>query len=143
VFHGRVWQVRKSPTTTQNVVTYQTIISVDNPEQKLFPGMTANITILVAQRTNALLISNAALRFTPPITAQYDGVPPMKLKPDERLVYAASADGKKLKPMVIKTGITDGLNTEILDGLTDGGAVVTTTLGAMTGNGFGPPPPPQ
>ncbi len=141
VFHGAVTQVRKSPTTTQNVVTYETIISVDNPDQKLFPGMTADISILVAQRTSALQIPNAALRYTPPTGASYEGTPPAKLKPDERLVYITSADGKKLKPVIIKAGITDGLNTEILDGLSQGGAVVTATLGAATGNNFGPPPP--
>jgi HlyD family secretion protein len=141
VFHGMVSQVRKSPTTTQNVVTYQTIISVDNPGQKLFPGMTADISILVAQRANVLQIPNAALRYTPPATAVFDGTPPMKLKPDERLVYTTSTDGKKLKPVIIKAGITDGLNTEILNGLNEGEAVVTATLGATTGNRFGPPPP--
>jgi len=141
VFHGVVSQVRKSPTTTQNVVTYQTIVSVDNPEQKLFPGMTADISILVAERTNSLQISNAALRYTPPFTAVYEGSPPAKLQPDQRLVYTASADGKKLKPVIVKAGITDGLNTEILDGLNPGEAVVTATLGATTGAGFGPPPP--
>jgi HlyD family secretion protein len=141
VFYGTVTQVRKSPTTTQNVVTYQTIISVDNPEQKLFPGMTADISILVAQRTNVLQIPNAALRYTPPATAVFDGTPPVKLRPDERLVYTTSADGKKLKPVIIKAGITDGLNTEILDGLKEGEAVVTATLGTTAGNSFGPPPP--
>ena len=141
VFHGVVSQVRKSPTTTQNVVTYQTIVSVDNPEQKLFPGMTADISILVAERTNSLQISNAALRYTPPITAVYEGTPPAKLQPDQRLVYTTTADGKKLKPVVVKAGITDGLNTEILDGLNQGDTVVTATLGASTGNSFGPPPP--
>jgi HlyD family secretion protein len=140
VFQGTVTQVRKSPTTTQNVVTYETIISVDNPEQKLFPGMTADVSILVAQRTNALEIPNAALRFTPPANAVYEGTPPAKLRPDERLVYTTSADGKKLKPVIVKAGITDALNTEILDGLRQGEAVVTATLGATTGNGFGPPP---
>lgn len=143
VFHGTVTQVRKSPTTTQNVVTYQTIISVDNPEQKLFPGMTADISILVAQHTNVLQIPNAALRFTPPATAIFDGTPPMKLQPDQRLVYTTSAAGKKLKPVIIKAGISDGLNTEILDGMTQGEAVVTATLGATARNGFGPPPQQQ
>src|SRR5208282_2986983 len=56
VFHGTVTQVRKSPTTTQNVVTYETIISVENPEQKLFPGMTADVSILVSERKDVLKI---------------------------------------------------------------------------------------
>lgn len=139
VFHGTVTQVRKSPTTTQNVVTYETIISVDNPGQKLFPGMTADVSILVARRTNVLQIPNAALRYTPPVSAAYQGMPPQTLQADERLVYTTSPDGKKLKPVVVKTGISDGLNTEILNGLTQGEAVVTATLGAAGGN-FGPPP---
>ena len=65
-FHGVVKQVRRSPTTTQNVVTYETIIAVENPELKLFPGMTAELSIFVAQRTNAIVIPNTALRYAPP-----------------------------------------------------------------------------
>ena len=140
VFHGTVSQVRRSPTTTQNVVTYETIVSVDNPERKLFPGMTANISVLVAERAAALQVPNAALRYTPPATASYEGTPPDKLQPDQRLVYTTSAAGAKLKPVIVKAGITDGLNTEILEGLNQGDAVVTATLGAGTKSGFGPPP---
>ena len=139
VFHGVVTQVRKSPTTTQNVVTYETIISVDNPEQKLFPGMTADLSILVTRRANVLQVPNAALRYTPPLGAAYEGLPPQTLQPDERLVYTTSPDGKKLKPVIVKAGISDGLNTEILNGLTQGEPVVTATLGAA--GSFGPPPP--
>jgi multidrug efflux pump subunit AcrA (membrane-fusion protein) len=65
-----------------------------------------------------------------------------KLARNERLVYATSADGTKLKPMVVKAGITDGVDTEILDGLTEGTAVVTSSLSGMKkGGGFGGPPP--
>ena len=121
VFHGAVSQVRKSPTTTQNVVTYETIISVDNPEQKLFPGMTADVSILVAERTNVLQIPNAALRYTPPDTAVYERNASRKsCSADQRLVYTTSADGTKLKPVIVKAGITDGVNTEILDGIEPG-----------------------
>jgi HlyD family secretion protein len=142
VFHGTVTQVRKSPTTTQNVVTYQTIISVDNPEQKLFPGMTADVSILVAERENALKIANTALRFTPPDNAIYEGRPPATLQRNQRLIYATSADGAKLKPLIVKAGITDGVNTEILDGLSEGTPVVTSTLAAEAkSSGFGSPPP--
>ncbi len=59
-------QVRKSPTTTQNVVTYETIISFDNPQQKLFPGMTADVSVLVSDHQDALTIPNIALRYSPP-----------------------------------------------------------------------------
>jgi HlyD family secretion protein len=64
-FTGSVHQVRLQPTTVQNVVTYQTVISVPNPQYKLKPGMTANVTIEIAKRTNVLRIPNAATRFRP------------------------------------------------------------------------------
>lgn len=64
-FHGTVNQVRLNPTTVQNVVTYSTIIDVPNPNLKLDPGMTANLTIEIAKRTDVLRIPNAALRFRP------------------------------------------------------------------------------
>jgi HlyD family secretion protein len=142
VFHGTVTQVRKSPTTTQNVVTYQVIISVDNPEQKLFPGMTADVSILVADHKNALKIPNTALRFTPPDNAIYEGTSPANLQRNERLVYTTSTDGLKLKAVIVKAGITDGVDTEILDGLNEGAPVVTSTLTAEAkSGGFGSPPP--
>jgi len=141
MFHGTVTQVRKSPTTTQNVVTYQTIISVDNPEQKLFPGMTADVSILVAERTNALKIPNIALRFTPPDNAQYDQKPPVKLDRNQRLIYSPGAKPGVLSPVVIKTGITDGADTEVLAGLADGAQVVTSSSTGVPGTGFGGPPP--
>jgi HlyD family secretion protein len=142
VFRGRVAQVRKSPTTTQNVVTYETIITVDNPEQKLFPGMTADVSILVAERTNALKIPNTALRYTPPDGAKFEQTPPSKLERNQRLVYSPGADGAKLKPVIVKTGITDGVDTEILEGLAERAPVVTSTLSATTtSSGFGGPPP--
>jgi HlyD family secretion protein len=144
VFHGTVTQVRKSPTTTQNVVTYETIIIVDNPEQKLFPGMTADVSILVAERKSALKIPNTALRFTPPDGAKFEQTPPAKLERNQRLVYAPGSDGAKLKPVIVKTGITDGVDTEILDGLAEHTPVVTSTLSATaTSSGFGGPPPGQ
>src|SRR4051812_41648311 len=64
-FHGTVNQVRLNPVTVQNVVTYATVIDVPNPDYKLKPGMTANVVIEIARRTNVLRIPNAALRFRP------------------------------------------------------------------------------
>ena len=64
-FRGAVKQVRLNPTTVQNVVTYDVVIAVDNPDQILMPGMTAYVNIVVAQRKDALLVPNAALRFRP------------------------------------------------------------------------------
>ncbi|GHT92147.1 RND transporter [Betaproteobacteria bacterium] len=64
-FRGKVRQVRLNPTTTSNVVTYNVVVGVDNPEQILLPGMTAYVNITVAQNDDALLLPNAALRFRP------------------------------------------------------------------------------
>src|SRR3989449_1327546 len=64
-FHGKVIQVRNAPITVQNVVTYDTVIGVSNPEMKLKPGMTANVSIIVAHKDNVLQIKNAALRYRP------------------------------------------------------------------------------
>ena len=67
-FNGVVQQVRFSPETVQNVVTYTTIVNVDNPEKKLLPGMTATVSIIVGEAKNVLRVSNSALRFTPDLT---------------------------------------------------------------------------
>ena len=145
VFHGTVTQVRKAPTTTQNVVTYETIITVDNPEQKLFPGMTADVSILVAERSKVLKIPNTALRYTPPEGATFEQTPPAKLERTQRLVYASGSDGVKLRPVIVKAGITNGVDTEILEGVAEGTPVVTSTLSssAKTSSfGGGPPPGP-
>jgi HlyD family secretion protein len=69
-FTGVVQQVRVSPETVQNVVTYTTIVNVDNPEKKLLPGMTATVSIIVGEAKDVLRISNAALRFTPNLSAE-------------------------------------------------------------------------
>ncbi|HWO38894.1 MAG TPA: efflux RND transporter periplasmic adaptor subunit, partial [Candidatus Acidoferrum sp.] len=69
-FHGTVSQVRMNPTTVQNVVTYDTMIEFENPELKLFPGMTAYVTIPVATVQNVLKLPNTALRYKPPMTPE-------------------------------------------------------------------------
>src|SRR6266850_172349 len=65
-FHGKVVQVRNAPITVQNVVTYDTVIGVSNPDLKLKPGMTANVSIVIAHKDDVLQIKNAALRYRPP-----------------------------------------------------------------------------
>ncbi len=131
-FHGDVVQVRNAPISVQNVVTYDTVIGVNNADLKLKPGMTANVSIIGAQRDNVLKISNAALRFRPPdATPPPSGSPGRRGKPGEhateRTVYVLR--GSKPDPVQIKTGISDGIYTEVLDGLQEGDRVVT----AMTG----------
>src|SRR5262249_14451119 len=68
-FHGKVVQVRNAPITVQNVVTYDTVIGVDNKDLKLKPGMTANVSVIIAHKDNVLQLKNAALRFRPPDAA--------------------------------------------------------------------------
>jgi HlyD family secretion protein len=147
VFHGKVSQVRKSPTTTQNVVTYQTIIAVANPEQKLFPGMTADVSILVLERSNVLKVPNAALRYSPPDNAKFSATPPKQLQRAQQLAYALQSDNVTLTPKIVRTGATDGVGTEIVEGLSASDRVVTATAAAgAPAAQFGPPnggPPPQ
>lgn len=144
VFKGVVRQVRKSPTTTNNVVTYETIIAVDNPEKKLFPGMTADVSILVAERQNVLKIPNTAIRFTPPEKAVFEPAAPAKLERLQRLAYE-KVPGKEmtLKPVIVRTGITDQTDTELLEGATENMEMVTSFTPAPKsgpfGGGGGPP----
>jgi HlyD family secretion protein len=72
MFRGRISEIRLNPQTVQNVVTYSVIIGIENPDMKLKPGMTANITITVDQREDVLKVANAALRYTPPGTQRED-----------------------------------------------------------------------
>ncbi|HMC28512.1 MAG TPA: efflux RND transporter periplasmic adaptor subunit, partial [Verrucomicrobiae bacterium] len=88
IFHGRIMQIRNSPSVDQNVVSYDTIIEVNNPKLKLKPGMTANVSIIVARREEALKIPNAALRFRPPATTP---------KKSAGLFAAADSSGKSKK----------------------------------------------
>ncbi len=210
-FNGRVIQVRNLPKTSQSVVVYSTIIEVNNENQRLKPGMTANVTIIVTKRLGVLRIANAALRaripesFMPPTKGAVETVQPSgtqtrtlgespdhkesQSNPDERrakfrqlmqdagVVFTpgqplSSADREKLtrlatergielperfskgekagsptggstttrtlyrllksaqtpelEAVVVKTGITDGIHTEIIDGLQEGDVVVTS-----------------
>jgi HlyD family secretion protein len=146
-----VVQVRNAPITVQNVVTYDTVIGVDNPDLKLKPGMTANVSIVVAQKDNVLQIKNAALRYHPvEVAAGEMGLPrstssgsaarpssSMRRGPgreshsSERTVYALS--GSRPRPVQIKTGISDGVVTEVIEGLKEGDRVVTGELASTSG----------
>lgn len=152
VFAGRVFQVRKSPVTVNNVVTYDTMIAVDNPGQKLFPGMTADVSILVAGRTNALKIPNAALRFMPPADVPLAGAGAATnapagsvTAPNQRVVYVATgtAPAPQLQAVRVKVGADDGAFTELLEGLHEGDAVVTAAVSTAAKALQHPGPPPQ
>ncbi|MGI8890624.1 MAG: efflux RND transporter periplasmic adaptor subunit [Chthoniobacterales bacterium] len=136
-FHGKVVQVRNAPTSVQNVVTYDTVIGVTNADLKLKPGMTANVSIIGAQRENVLKVSNAALRFRPPdATPAPAGERGGRGKSGEhqtqRTVYVLR--GARPSPVQTKTGISDGISTEVLEGLRDGEHVVTAMTGKTSAN---------
>jgi HlyD family secretion protein len=157
-FHGLVVQVRNSPTNVQNVVTYDTVIGVNNADMKLKPGMTANVSIIVAERSNVLRVPNAALRFrpleassnAPPSGATTGGGSPagnassgQRPKGEHRTtrpVYVL--ENGKAVPVQVKVGITDGVYTEITDGLAETNSVITFASykqgsGAQANNPFG------
>ena len=155
-FHGVVQQVRNSPVTVQNVVTYDTVVSVNNDDQKLKPGMTANISIVIADKASVLKIPNAALRFRPPEAERkyvpvVPGTPPPTARPSPahvkhdaaHTIYVLPAGAAKPTPVQVHLGITDGINTEVLDGLKDGDLVVDSILSANPGEhgGGGQPNP--
>jgi HlyD family secretion protein len=137
-FQGKVVQVRNAPITVQNVVTYDTVIGVSNPEQKLKPGMTANVSIVSAHRDETLKIPNSALRFRmpdqAPTAAPRRNQSPGPRQPGggnrperrvERTIYVLAAGSSKPVPVTIKTGISDGVTTEVLEGVKEGDRVVT------------------
>jgi HlyD family secretion protein len=166
-FHGKVVQVRNSPVTVQNVVTYDTVIEVNNHDLKLKPGMTANVSIVIAQRENVLKVPNAALRFRPaesgatsskpaatamttnsnramsstgsgspdsarPRSSAGGGGPGRKREGGQmaRTLYTLSktnaANGRPVPvPVQVKLGISDGIFTEVLDGLKEGDVVIS------------------
>lgn len=122
-FHGTVSQVRMNPTTVQNVVTYNAIVDFDNPELKLFPGMTAYLTIPVADATGVLRVPNGALRFKPQISpealqALYDrygiGDAPRSPRSSDRVIVW-KLEGGDLIPAQIALGITDHTYTAVLE----------------------------
>ena len=115
-FEGRVRQVRLNPTTQQNVVTYNVVVEVDNPDYSLLPGMTAYVSVVVISKTDVPRIPNAALRFKPagtPFEAARKG-PRGKSEPTRATVYALREG--KLTPVQITPGITDGRFTELAAG---------------------------
>ncbi|MDQ6809781.1 MAG: efflux RND transporter periplasmic adaptor subunit [Verrucomicrobiota bacterium] len=149
-FHGKIVQVRNAPTTVQNVVSYDTVIGVTNADLKLKPGMTASVSVVIAHKENVLKIANSALRFRPPDAATPTPAPqrtaaasdgnqargagrgsgggraaggPPRERRSERTVY--TLHGNTPTPSQIKTGISDGVATEVTEGLQENDRVVT------------------
>ena len=127
-FHGRVRQVRNAPINIQNVVTYDVVVEFDNPAFRLKPGMTANVSIVVAKKENILKVPNSALRFTPPKTVRDEQASgrPAKGEGDGRMsggaapepgprrlaIWKQGAD-EALERVPVEMGISDGAYAEI------------------------------
>jgi HlyD family secretion protein len=158
-FYGTVVQVRNAPTNSSNVISYDCVVSVTNSDYKLKPGMTANISFIIAQRENALTIPNGALRFRPPENAVVETNSAATQsatnggnfagtsggqghrsghghgeRPVFHTVYVLSGTGNaaKLQAVHVKTGISDGISTEVISGLDEGARVVTGVVSAGT-----------
>lgn len=131
-FTGLITQVRYEATTNQNVVNYTTIVSVNNDDLRLRPGMTANATIITAQRKDVLRIPNAALRFKPAEAASAESSSTAEAKPTHnatKTVYVVDKSNNASPPRAteINTGISDSLWTEVVSGVRDGEFVATGT----------------
>ncbi len=185
-FNGSIVQVRNAPTNYQNVVSYDAVVGVDNKDMKLRPGMTATVSIVIAEKKDVLQIPNAALRFRPPetlaskeikatntpVAAGTNAPPAQGGNPGARqggggpggnrgegghhdhpgggtphmitrtvYILADKADPTKLKPVQIKVGISDGISTEVVDGLNEGDQVVTGLVSASEQGGGRPANP--
>jgi len=150
-FQGKVVQVRNAPITVQNVVTYDTVIGVNNPDLKLKPGMTANVSIIIARKDNVLQTKNAALRYRPAEAppaetssksrsqAGAHGLARREQATSGRTVYTLSGD--QPKAVQIKTGISDGVVTEVIEGLKQGDRVITAEVASKQPSASAPANP--
>ncbi len=140
-FEGRVSQVRLQGETVSNVVSYTTVIEVANPELKLKPGMTASVSVRVAERRDTLRVPSAALRFKP-TTEQLAA---LGAKPDEKPASGAAGDrknatsgfvwrydGRTVERVAVQTGLTDGSLTELNGGALQEGDRLVTSLAAAS-----------
>jgi HlyD family secretion protein len=132
VFKGQVTQIRKAPINLQNVITYDAVIEVANPELKLFPGMTANVTILTQRSENVLRLPNAALRFRPPESLIEGSSSVSKPSAGNWGVVYISAANSKVRPIPVKLGITDGNVTEMQEGGLQEGQQVIVGISTTT-----------
>lgn len=137
LFEGHVTQVRLNPTTESNVVTYEVVVAAPNPEHKLIPGLTANLTIYVLREENVLLLPTKAFTFEP-MSTDDDKLPQpqgsadnLTLGKDQKCVWVVN--NGKLIPTVVTTGVSNGIKTRITGGLAAGATVAldyTTTMPA-------------
>ncbi len=136
-FKGTVSQVRNSPTVVQNVVTYDVVIRVDNPDLKLKPGMTANVSIVLTGKKDILRIPNAALRFSR--AAKDKGRTQGQQKEKGAGVWVL--ENGKTKRVPLKTGISDGNYTELVSGsISEGQELIVESLDKQKNNNSAPRP---
>ena len=123
-FSGTIAQIRLAPQNVQNVVTYTAVINVENPDLKLKPGMTANVTATVSEQRNILTVPSAALRFRPenmPATG--------RTRPGSGTLYRINS--QQLDPVQVRTGLSDGVATQIVSGdVKEGDAVAVPAISA-------------
>lgn len=138
-FEGRVRQVRLNPVTQQNVVTYNVVVEVDNPDYSLLPGMTAYVTVVVNSKSDILRIPNAALRFKPAGLAEPRGR--QKREAARPTLYVLREGKPVATPVTI--GISDARFTELVSGevKADDALVVEDLTATKPANGAGATPP--
>jgi HlyD family secretion protein len=156
-FSGTIRQVRLAPINVQNVVTYNVVVGVDNKDLRLKPGMTANVSIVVAQKEDVLKVPNAALRFMPPKAEQGErhtaDIKPAGSEGRPRKAKAGgpgsiarklwkSTETGELEAIPIQTGISDGVATEIVEGTLAEGDLVIVGLDQPRGDRKGSDLPP-
>ena len=180
-FRGVVTQIRNSPQTNQNVISYDCVISVDNKDLRLRPGMTATVSIVTAEQPDALRVPNTALRYRPPDAegskpdsalaaagpgagaapggrggpggpgggggqrGAGNGGGPNRGGRGMRTIYLLADNqtgkGKTAKPVQVRTGISDGVYTEIVDGVNEGDNVITSQSGGSAASSTATPAP--
>jgi len=117
--------VRQAPITVQNVVTYDVVVNVDNPEQLLKPGMTANVVLVTARRNDVIRIPIDAIRFTPSKMKGAPTQPPGPLLPS-RSARVWIPNGRRIKPVPVTIGLDDGSWVEMIEGPLHPGDLVVT-----------------
>ena len=155
LFEGNVTQVRLNPTTESNVVTYEVVVGAANPDHKLIPGLTANLTIYVMREQNVMLLPAKAFTFEPEESDPDSKLPrpvgtaaDLKLGSDQKCVWVVKDN--TLVPTAVTIGASNGIKTQILSGLADGATVATGYSEMQAGKGpqsdsarspFAPQPP--
>jgi HlyD family secretion protein len=120
-FEGQVTQVRQEATTTSNVVTYEVVVSAPNKDLKLKPGLTANITIYTLEKNDVLAVPSKALRFMPNEALLKKGE---QIEDVEAPLKVWTLEGNTFKAHKVETGITNGMLTEIISGISEGAEVL-------------------